>query len=172
MQYHIFSTPPGFCALLFKTNPTRPVKLLLPVPDKASLTGQIPPGAIETSTPPKEILKITAAVRAYFKGEPIQIHFDDLPLDACTPLQRHVLRAVYEIPFGQTRSYGDIAKAVQRPKAARFVGTTMANNPFPLLIPCHRVIKSDGAIGMFGGGEDLKARLLQHEKTVAMKRNK
>jgi len=61
------------------------------------------------------------------------------------------------------RSYRDIAVAVGRPRAYRFVGTTLANNPFPILIPCHRVIRSDGSFGLFGGGSDMKRKLIELE---------
>jgi methylated-DNA-[protein]-cysteine S-methyltransferase len=68
-----------------------------------------------------------------------------------------------EIPFGQTRSYADIAKAVGRPGAFRAVGQANHHNPVSLIVPCHRVVTSDGALGGYGGGMELKKSLLEHE---------
>ncbi len=88
-------------------------------------------------------------------------------MDGMTALQQQVLRAVAAIPFGAKKTYRDIAEDVGHPGAWRFVGTTMAKNPFPILIPCHRVVRSNGEIGGYGGGSDLKKRLIafENEKT-------
>jgi len=80
-----------------------------------------------------------------------------------TPLQRRVLETTAAIPFGQTRSYAQVAASAGIPRAARFVGNTMARNPFPIVVPCHRVVRADGSAGLFGGGTDLKRRMLRLE---------
>jgi methylated-DNA-[protein]-cysteine S-methyltransferase len=80
-----------------------------------------------------------------------------------TDQQRRVLKATATIPFGQTRAYSDIARAIGTARAARFVGNTMARNPFPIVIPCHRVVRADKTLGQFGGGPDLKRRMLEIE---------
>lgn len=88
----------------------------------------------------------------------------DLPVDPDLPrFTRAVLEAVARIPFGETRSYGEIAKAVGSPKAARAVGQAVGSNPLPLLIPCHRVLAAGGRIGGFGGGLSWKRFLLDLE---------
>lgn len=88
----------------------------------------------------------------------------DLPLDLRgTEFQRRVWAALQEIPFGERRSYRDIAKAIGRPKAVRAVGAANGSNPVSLVVPCHRVINSDGKLGGYGGGLPLKARLLAME---------
>ncbi len=77
---------------------------------------------------------------------------------------RQVLSKVAEIPYGETRSYEEIALSVGRPGSARAVGNALNRNPFPILIPCHRVIRKDGRIGGFGAGEEMKERLLKLER--------
>jgi methylated-DNA-[protein]-cysteine S-methyltransferase len=87
-----------------------------------------------------------------------------LPLDPQgTPFQRAVWAALLKIPFGETRTYGQIATAIGHPGAARAVGMACRTNPIGLVIPCHRVVGANGALTGYAGGLDLKARLLQHE---------
>ncbi len=82
-----------------------------------------------------------------------------------TDFASSVLTRVAAIPYGATRTYGQIAKELGNPKAARAVGTANARNPLPLIIPCHRVVASNG-LGGYGGGLDMKRRLLELEKTA------
>lgn len=98
----------------------------------------------------------------YFKGQR-QAFSVPLILEG-TAFQKAVWRQLQKIPFGQTASYGDVARAVGRPKAFRAVGNANNKNPIPLIIPCHRVIGSDGKLVGFGGGIWRKEWLLDHEK--------
>jgi methylated-DNA-[protein]-cysteine S-methyltransferase len=84
------------------------------------------------------------------------------------PFQREALKVVYEIPYGETRTYADIAAQIQRPHAYRAVGRANATNPMPLVIPCHRVIGRDGKLHGYGGGEGLPTKewLLKMEGAV------
>ncbi len=109
-----------------------------------------------------------AAVRQqldqYFAGK--RRHFD-LPLDPTgTAFQRNVLRALQDIPYGKTCTYGDIAIAINRPKAVRAVGAANGRNPIPIIIPCHRVIGADGSLTGFGGGLPAKRWLLELEGSL------
>ena len=92
----------------------------------------------------------------------------DVPVDLSSrsPFHQEVLRATARIPRGEVRTYGELAEIVGRPRAARAVGTAMARNPVPLLIPCHRVVPSSGGVGNYGFGPDLKAKLLASEGAV------
>jgi len=91
----------------------------------------------------------------------------DLPLRLSgTPFQRRVWRALQRIPFGETRSYGEVARMVGRPGAARAVGAASGANPLAIVVPCHRVIQSDGRLGGYGGGLRLKQFLLDLERRV------
>lgn len=83
-----------------------------------------------------------------------------------TPFQQQVWQALQQIPFGQTVTYSDIAKSIEKPKAVRAVGTAIGANPIFIIVPCHRVIGKDGALTGFRGGLDMKERLLLFEKGV------
>jgi methylated-DNA-[protein]-cysteine S-methyltransferase len=105
--------------------------------------------------------KVRAQLDQYFAGE--RKEFDvDLAPDA-TPFQASVLAALREIPYGETRSYRDIAERIGNPKAVRAVGGANGSNPIPIIIPCHRVIGSNGTLTGFGGGLDSKRFLLDLE---------
>jgi len=85
-----------------------------------------------------------------------------------TVFEWEVLRTIMKIPIGQTRTYQWVARQVGRPQAARAVGQALRKNPYPLLIPCHRVIKSDGNLGKYAGRDTgRKARLLRMERDIA-----
>jgi O-6-methylguanine DNA methyltransferase len=91
----------------------------------------------------------------------------DVPLDLRgTPFQRAVWDALLAIPYGETRSYAEVARAVRKPDAVRAVGTANGSNPVPIIVPCHRVIQSGGKLGGYGGGLDLKRRLLAMEQSA------
>jgi methylated-DNA-[protein]-cysteine S-methyltransferase len=100
----------------------------------------------------------------YFKGTRKKFSVP-LLLDG-TDFQKAVWRQLQRIPFGQTASYGDVARAIGSPKAFRAVGNANNKNPIPLIIPCHRVIGSDGKLVGFGSGIWRKEWLLDHEKSL------
>ena len=101
-------------------------------------------------------------LRAYFQGE--LTHFD-LPLAPVgTAFQLSVWRALRAIPYGELVSYKAIAEAIGNPKAVRAVGGANGKNPIPIIVPCHRVIGSDGSLTGFGGGLDVKQRLIDLER--------
>lgn len=98
----------------------------------------------------------------YFAGNRTRF---DLPLDPRgTPFQQAVWRALGDIPFGETRSYGALAAAIGRPSAARAVGAANGRNPLSIVVPCHRVIGGSGALTGFAGGLAAKTLLLDHER--------
>lgn len=97
----------------------------------------------------------------YFTGQRQRF---ELPLaPEGTPFQLAVLRALAEIPYGQTRTYADIARQLGQPKATRAVGAANRRNPLAIILPCHRVIGSDGSLTGYAGGLDAKRWLLRHE---------
>jgi len=102
-------------------------------------------------------------LRKYLKGDLKQF---DCKLDLKgTSFQKKVWTALSRIPYGQTRSYKEVAQAISHPKAFRAVGNSNGQNSIPLIIPCHRVIESNGGLGGFGHGVKVKRQLLDFEKT-------
>ncbi|MEJ2038818.1 MAG: methylated-DNA--[protein]-cysteine S-methyltransferase [Desulfosarcinaceae bacterium] len=112
--------------------------------------------------------EVKAQLSAYFKGK---LKRFDLPLaPKGTEFQQRVWRALRNIAYGELVSYGDIALAVGNPKAVRAVGAANGKNPIPIIVPCHRVIGSDGSLTGFGGGLDVKQRLIDLERGALPKR--
>jgi methylated-DNA-[protein]-cysteine S-methyltransferase len=107
------------------------------------------------------LLEAASQIRAYFDG---RLRVFDLPLDPSgTDFQRRVWAELQNIPFGETRSYRDIACALGSPNYVRAVGAANGANPLPIVIPCHRVIGASGDLVGYGGGLELKKRLLEIE---------
>lgn len=119
-------------------------------------------GVNESGSHEKAVI-IKERIIDYFKGNPIKPLWQWMDMSGLTKLQTTVLNATADIPYGELKSYKDIAVAIHRPRAYRFVGSTLAKNPFPILIPCHRVIRSDSSFGQFGGGAELKRKLIEME---------
>jgi methylated-DNA-[protein]-cysteine S-methyltransferase len=113
---------------------------------------------VEDAGPFREVVR---QLKAYFDG---QLKAFDLPLaPQGTEFQRQVWRALQTIPYGRTKSYGEIARRLGRPEASRAVGAANGQNPIPVIIPCHRVIGADGSLTGFGGGLPIKRKLLALE---------
>jgi methylated-DNA-[protein]-cysteine S-methyltransferase len=107
--------------------------------------------------------RFSAKVRGYFAGERVQ--FDEpIDLSRASVFDRRVLEVVHSIPVGEVRSYAWVALQIDRPKAARPVGQAVGRNPIPIIVPCHRVIGSDGGLRGFGWGLEFKKWLLDLEK--------
>jgi|WetSurMetagenome_2_1015567.scaffolds.fasta_scaffold23419_2 methylated-DNA-[protein]-cysteine S-methyltransferase len=111
----------------------------------------------------REINILVDQIESFLNGEDIQFSLDVVRLDLCSAFQQKVLRAEHAIPRGRVSTYNFIAKHVKNPNGARAVGTALATNPFPLVIPCHRAIRSDEALGGFQGGLKMKRTLLEME---------
>ena len=119
------------------------------------------PGCGET--PDYRSQALVARMQSFLQGDDVQFDIYLLDLDRCPPFQRRVLLAEYGIPRGYVSTYGRIARHLDSPGAARAVGNALAKNPFPLVIPCHRVLRSDGRPGGFQAGLAMKWRLLEME---------
>ena len=111
---------------------------------------------------PAPLAPAIAQLREYFAGRRRTF---DLPLaPRGTPFQRTVWDALTRIPYGETVSYGELARGIGKPQASRAVGLANGANPLPIIVPCHRVIGADGSLTGFGGGLEIKRRLLALER--------
>ncbi len=122
--------------------------------------------AIDVAPAPARDLQIAALagnIRAALAGEAVTFSTDLLDLARLPQFQQRVLLAEHAIPRGCVSTYGRIARHLGLPGGARAVGNALARNPFPIVIPCHRALRSDGSIGGFQGGSDMKRQLLAWE---------
>ena len=105
-------------------------------------------------------------LKVYFSGHRATFP-DKLVLSQATHFQREVWEITRRIPYGETRSYAWVAEQIRTPRAARAVGSALGKNPLPVIIPCHRVVASDGKLGGFGGGVEMKRYLLSQEASAS-----
>ncbi len=128
---------------------------------KEEIQSEFPDHKVQSKS---EILDLTEKqMKEYFKGNRKDF---DVPLDlhrSGTDFQQTVWGQLLKIPFGKVWTYGELAKRVKRPKGARAVGQANGRNPIPVIVPCHRVVASGGALGGFTGGLNVKRFLLDHE---------
>ncbi|MFQ5473058.1 MAG: methylated-DNA--[protein]-cysteine S-methyltransferase [Dehalococcoidia bacterium] len=160
LSFYVVDTEVGFVGLVLSEQGLRHTTLPRKTRDQA-LTDVAELGATRAA-PASEARAISKDVQTLGAGR----HADlsrYVDWDGVTPFQRAVLEQTMRIPIGETRSYGEIAELAGSPRAARAVGRVMATNPLPFVVPCHRVIGSDGTLHGYGGGLDLKERLLKVE---------
>jgi methylated-DNA-[protein]-cysteine S-methyltransferase len=160
LRFHVFETDLGWVGVAFSDAGLREITLPHKSRDDA-FRKMAELGANEPATD-AEARSATAMVKALVAGRP---HANGLDLDwsGITPFRRAVMEECMRIPAGRTLSYGELAAKVGKPRSARAVGRVMATNPFPLLVPCHRVLGSDGTLHGYGGGLPMKAALLKAE---------
>jgi methylated-DNA-[protein]-cysteine S-methyltransferase len=163
LNHKIFKTAFGFGAILFRKNPFLVKRIFLPCAKISTLRQRIQNTCPAGTSHTEQRLDLCLDIQAYFAGTPMSPHWKLLDLSGLTPLQKEVLRTVATVPHGETQTYGEISARIGRPQACRFVGTTLSRNPFPVVIPCHRIIRADGSLGGFAGGMDLKKRMLALE---------
>ena len=116
----------------------------------------------QVETPGPRSLELEQQISEFFGGDRKSFDFPLAP--SGTPFQKAVWNELVKIPFGETRSYAQIARAMGQPTATRAVGAANGANPIPLIIPCHRVIGSSGKLTGYGGGLEMKSRLLDFEQ--------
>lgn len=171
LVYCLFDTPLGWCGIAWREAgdagaPPAVALFQLPEATPAITETRISQdGGGLRADPPPEIAGVIEKIRKHFAGEPQDFQDVILDLGASGDFARQVYAAARAIPAGQTRTYGEIAKALNRPAAARAVGQALGKNPITLIIPCHRVLAAGGKSGGFSahGGLATKARMLAIE---------
>ncbi len=138
-------------------------RVFLPRPrdEMESLVAATYPGSTPASC--QALDGLSEQIERFLQGEAMQFDLQILDLDQCSAFQQRVLLAESQIPRGWVSTYGRIARHLSRPGGARAVGRALASNPFPIVIPCHRAVQSDGSLGGFQGGQEMKRTLLQLE---------
>ncbi len=150
-------TPIGPVAIRYQISPFRLIALDLPQSRKQSAPHVV------SGNERGELALVCRLIEDYFRRRQILPPWPLLATGHLTPLQQEVLYETAQIPYGSLKTYKWVAEAIGRPRACRFVGTALGKNPFPVIIPCHRVIRNDGRIGSFGAGPEIKQWLIDFE---------
>jgi methylated-DNA-[protein]-cysteine S-methyltransferase len=162
--YSAIETGLGETGVVFRLCRKKPLVCRIILPDsQRSVSEEIRkayPGVVLDSPGGGEIC---TRIAAFLSGNDVSFALSQLDLGIVRGFTRLVLQAAFAIPRGFVITYSGLAARIGRPHSARAVGNALAANPFPLVIPCHRVVKRDGALGGFGGGTRLKRSLLELE---------
>ncbi|MGR3295469.1 MAG: methylated-DNA--[protein]-cysteine S-methyltransferase [Candidatus Bathyanammoxibius sp.] len=160
LRHGVFQTDLGWIAIAVSAKGLTAVTLPQSSPERA--VEQLGETAASAERADGRFEDLADRFRDYYRGGR-QTFPDDVDLSRGTPFQQAVWLTARSIPYGETRSYGWIASAIGRPRAARAVGQAMGSNPLAIVVPCHRVVAGDGGLGGFGGGLEMKRRLLEIE---------
>ena len=158
LYYTVFSTDMGWVGILGSASGL--LATTLPQPSAARAESHL--GTEDAVRSEKSFGDTVARLKDYFAGQRVEFP-DELDLSSATAFQRQVWRLTQLIPYGETRSYGWIAKQLGKNGAGRAVGQALARNPLPVIIPCHRVVAGDGALSGYSGGVRVKKSLLRLE---------
>ena len=163
MYFSLVDTSFGHIGIVYRdTVSTRIVDIFLPRTKEDALRAvkfQYPEAQLHS---PDSLGSLPGMFVDYFDGTPVKFPLDVLDMSICYPFQIEVLKAEWSIPYGKVASYGCVAKKIGS-TAYRAVGNALARNPFPIIIPCHRAIRSDRTLGGFQGGLEMKRRILEME---------
>ena len=160
LKYTIFKTEMGWVGILASEQGLLGTTLPQSASQEAGMS--LGDNLNEADRTPQLFEDLVERLKLYFRGHRTPFP-DDLDLSAGTPFQREAWQTTALIPFGETRSYLWIASQMGKPGAARAVGQALGNNPLAIIVPCHRVVASDGGLGGFGGGLEMKQSLLRLE---------
>jgi methylated-DNA-[protein]-cysteine S-methyltransferase len=163
MRFHICETELGWIGVVMSPAGLRATTL--PHSSRDGALGEVLALGGDVEAPESELDGLADRLRRYGRGEPVDFP-DTLDFTGVPRFFRAVWETARDIPCGETCSYGELAARAGRPGAARAVGQAMARNPWPIIVPCHRVVASDG-LGGYGGGLHMKERLLNLERPVS-----
>lgn len=163
MKYTIFNTAWGYFGLVADKKGLR--RTILPCENRKIVEKRLLSGLKNTKFDKNLLRPLQKQIIAYFEGKPARFN-TPLVLDSLPIFTRKVLAACKKIPSGKTVSYSQLAGMIGKPRTSRAVGSALAKNPIPLIIPCHRVIHSDSSLGNFSafGGTGTKKKLIALEK--------
>jgi methylated-DNA-[protein]-cysteine S-methyltransferase len=162
LHYIVFNTSRGWMSIL--ASKAGLLAVTLPQGTRQQALDALEEKAKQAVLSPEFFDDLIKRFQDYYSGKKTNFS-DKLDFSFATPFQRQVWEATRLIPYGETRSYGWVARQIGKPLAARAVGQAVGKNPFLIVVPCHRVIASDGGLGGFGGGLEMKRALLELEKT-------
>ena len=164
LTYTVFETDIGWMSVL--ASPRGLLRVTLPCRSEEAVQqlGDIVSSATRSD---EQFTDLVKRFKDFFSGGRPSFP-DSVDFSGATDFQRAVWEAARQIPYGDTRSYGEIAEQIGRYGAARAVGQAMGRNPVAIIVPCHRVVASGGKLGGFGGGEDLKGYLLDIEASATI----
>ena len=172
VAYCLFETPLGACGIAWRMAADSDSQAVVTAVQLPEATPQATEARISRKSgsnrpgiPPQQIARVIEKIRKHLEGDAQDFRDVAVDLDGVTAFFRQVYDATREIPAGQTRTYGEIAKEAGQPGAAQEVGQAMAKNPVPIIVPCHRVSAAGGKLGGFSapGGPATKAKLLALE---------
>jgi O-6-methylguanine DNA methyltransferase len=169
LKYVIFKTADGFFGLLADSKGL--IRSTLPASDYSIAKKYLLVGMFRGVSEDKQMYPdIQKSIKSYYKGCYVELKKARFVLnwEELTDFSKKILNVCIDIPFGQTITYSQLAKKAGFEKAARAAGSVLAKNSLPLIIPCHRVIRSDGKIGNFSaaGGSKTKKKMIEHEKLI------
>jgi methylated-DNA-[protein]-cysteine S-methyltransferase len=165
LRHIVRKTRFGPAVILWETRSDKPMvrQILISRPGQPSETVLKEQFPDSVPTPCGLIDDLAERIAAFLDGADVRFALGPVRLDLCPPFQRRVLLAEYGIPRGSVSTYGRMAAHLGIPGGARAVGNALATNPFPIVIPCHRAIRSDGTLGGYQGGLAMKRALLMQE---------
>jgi len=159
-RYIVFKTDMGWVGILASIRGL--LAATLPQPTAAEARELLGARVDEATSSPDAFNNLAERFKEYYSGRKVAFP-DKLDLTGATPFQRAVWTAAQRISYGETRSYRWVAEQISNPQAARAVGQALSRNPLAIIVPCHRVVASDGGLGGFGGGLNMKRHLLRLE---------
>jgi len=160
LGYYVFSVGVCWAGVLASEAGLR--RLTLPQRSASEAYQQLGDSIKQAAPSPDLFQDLVERLKAYFAGHRVTFP-DRLDLSGATPFQRAVWEATRLIPYGETRSYTWVAEQMGKPKAVRAVGQALGRNPWPVIVPCHRVLAANGGLGGFSGGLEMKRFLLNLE---------
>ena len=164
LKYIIFNTDTGWVGILASARGL--LGITLPQRSAEEANQLLGDGANHATWSPRLSDDLMERLKAYFNGHKVTFA-DELNLCQTTAFQRKVWEITRLIPYGETRSYAWVAQQISRPQSAQAVGQALARNPLPIIIPCHRVVTSDGRLGGYSGGLEMKRYLISLEASGA-----